>query len=129
MLTPKQNLPADQRQLLKYYANLSDQDRESLVAFAEFLATRTSGSEDDDTILHEPDAIPRPEQESVVAAIKRLSKSYYMLDKSALFTETSSLMTAHLVQGRSAPDVIDELELLFVSHYEKYLSERNSEVK
>ena len=122
MLAPKMNLPAEQRRLLKLYASLSAQDKESLIAFAEFLESRTTGSEE--PVLHEPKTIPRPEQESVVGAIKRLSESYFMLEKSELFTKTSSLMTAHLIQGRSAPDVIDELETLFVSHYEQYLSDK-----
>ena len=122
MLAPKQNLPADQRRLLKLYKSLSEQDRESLTAFAEFLARRGAEVEADEgesTPPAEPKQIPRPEDESVVGAIRRLSETYFMLDKSVLFTETSSLMSAHLLQGRKAPDVIDELEALFETHYRK----------
>jgi superfamily I DNA/RNA helicase len=119
------NLPAEQRQLLKLFAQLGEQDRESLVAFAEFLAGRSEerGREDLETDTPvEPNLIPRPETESVVAAIKRLSETYPMLDRSLLLTDTSSLMTAHLMKGREAPDVIDDLEELFARYYQDHLS-------
>jgi hypothetical protein len=44
--------------------------------------------------------MPRPSQESVVAAIKRLSKTYEMLDRGPMLNETSALMSAHVLQGR-----------------------------
>ena len=68
----------------------------------------------------EPERIPRPKEESVVGAIKRLSHSYFMLDRSAMLNDTSSLMGAHVLQGRPASEVIDELEALFARHYVKY---------
>ncbi|MET0116969.1 MAG: Crp/Fnr family transcriptional regulator [Sedimenticola sp.] len=118
MLAPKQNLPADQRKLLKLFSALDEQARESLVAFAEFLAQREQAVEETARTV-EPLAIPRPEEESVIAAIKRLSETYPMLDRSTLFHETSSLMTSHVMQGREATEVIDELELLFQGKYQQ----------
>ncbi len=123
MLPPKLNLPADQRKLLKHYSGLDDQGRESLLAFAEFLLQRQG----DDTGQPErnlpPKSIPRPVDESVVGAIKRLSESYFMLDKSLLFSDTSSLMTSHIMQGRPAEEVIDELEALFERIYQERLTD------
>jgi hypothetical protein len=60
-----------------------------------------------------------------VAAIKRLSDTYFMLDRSLLLDETSSLMTAHLMSGRSAVEVVDELEQLFQQKYQEYLGLKN----
>ncbi len=121
---PRKNLPADQRALLKYYAQLSEQDRASLMAFAEFLALRRPSENEDQAPEKmapvEPKQIPRPAQESVIGAIKRLSETYPMLDRSELLTETSSLMSAHIMQGREAAAVIDDLEALFASHYAKH---------
>jgi hypothetical protein len=122
------NLPAEQRRLLRLFAQLGEQDRESLIAFAEFLVGRGEEREQADAEVNassEPKSIPRPETESVVAAIKRLSETYHMLDRSLLLTDTSSLMTAHLMKGRGAPDVIDELEELFARHYQEHLSSNN----
>jgi hypothetical protein len=66
-----------------------------------------------------PRDIPRPHSETVVAAMRRLSQTFHMLDTSALLHEASDLMTAHLMQGRPAAEVIDELEAVFRRHYER----------
>ena len=42
-----------------------------------------------------------------------------MLDRSKMLNETSSLMTQHVLNGRAATEVIDELEIMFKRHYEK----------
>ena len=126
MLPRKQNLPADQRKLLRIFAGLDAQARSTLTAFAEFLAVRqTDAVAQEEQPPAEPMVIPRPDEETVIGAIKRLSQSYHMLDRSALLTETSSLMTAHIVHGRRAEQVIDELEILFSQHYQQLGSERD----
>ncbi len=125
MLLPTQNLSDEKRKLLKLYSALSEQDKLSLLAFGEFLLQRSASDaeqSEQQTELPEPKPIPRPEGESVVGAIKRLSESYHMLERSALLTETSSLMTAHVMHGRSAAEVIDELEALFKRHYEELVT-------
>ncbi len=122
MLQPIQNLTGDQRKLLKLFKNLDGKDQAVLITFAEFLNNREGSSDkecEQETSL-EPVLGERPEEETVVSAIKRLSASYHMLDTSVLLTETSSLMTAHLIHGRSASDVIDELEDLFSKEYQEF---------
>lgn len=97
-----------------------------LLEFAEFLLGRhgaTSGPEQGTTgsvvEIPAPVEIPRPTDETVVKAVKRLRATYPMLDARKLLNQTSDLMTQHLVQGREALEVIEELEILFRSHYEK----------
>lgn len=119
MLPPKLNLPGDQRKLLKLYKALGEQEKRSLLAFAAFLSQQEIDEALADAGIPEPQLMPRPDEESVVSAIKRLSASYHMLDRSTLLTETSSLMTAHIMHGRPAGDVIDELEVLFINYYEE----------
>ncbi len=120
MLPQKLNLPKDQRGLLRLYKALGAEDRQSLLAFAEFLLQRSADTVDLPLAKAEVKKIPRPPVESVVSAIKRLSASYPMLDRSKLLTETSSLMTAHIMHGRSATDVIDELETIFSGYYQEH---------
>jgi hypothetical protein len=43
-----------------------------------------------------------------------------MLERGDLLHEASSLMSAHVLQGRAAAQVIDELEDLFARHYAAY---------
>lgn len=103
----------DQR-LREILAQLPDERAAELLDFAEFLAARYPGQRE----IARPDIIPRPDQESVVKAIKRLSASYPMLDRAKMLNETSVLMTQHVIQGRDVVEVIDELEVLFRRHYE-----------
>ncbi|MCU7844211.1 MAG: Crp/Fnr family transcriptional regulator [Candidatus Thiodiazotropha sp. (ex Monitilora ramsayi)] len=123
---PKQkNLSESQRQLLDLFNGLDEQNRESLLAFAQFLATRDDEeTASQDHSVQEPKPIERPEQESVVKAIKRLSETYYMLEREQLLDQTSSLMMSHVMQGRDAVSVIDELEVIFSEHYQRYLEKR-----
>lgn len=120
MLPVQPNLPADQRQLLKLYQTLGESDRHALLSYAEFLQQRgRPATAEAGAALAEPKYLPRPEKESVVAAMRRLSESYYMIDRSQLLDQASSLMGAHMLQGHSAERVIDELESLFSEAYEK----------
>lgn len=126
MLDLANSLPPEQRRLLKLFGALSGSDREALLAFAEFLAARgrpqEASAEEEAQGASEPLSIPRPEEESVIAAIRRLSETYFMLDRGTMLNETSSLMAAHVMQGRSAREVIDELEDVFAAQYDRYLS-------
>ena len=109
-----------QRQLIKLFSSLDKPRQQQLLDFAEFLVEKFSESIDENSQVSEkPLEIPRPENESVIAAIKRLSKSYSMLNKDDMLHETSDLMSSHVLKGRPAEEVIDELEILFVTHYEK----------
>jgi hypothetical protein len=123
---PQKNLPVDQRRLLKLFSALSDQDKASLLAFAEFLATRTAAPEEPARAPERPCPASRPPGESVVAAMRRLSAGYPMLDKSVILHEAASLMAAHTLQGRPAIEVIDELEGLFERQYQRYLEAWNN---
>jgi hypothetical protein len=108
-----------EKKLLSHFARLPPVERETLLAFAEFLAARSGA----DRPIEAPEPIPRPGSESVIGAVKRLSATYPMLDKSKVLHETSGLVTQHLMQGRAAVDVIDELEVVFRRHYEKLTRE------
>ena len=106
-----------EKKLLACFTRLPAAEQETLLAFAEFLAGRVTV----DQSFTEPVTISRPDKESVIAAVKRLSATYPMLDKSKVLHETSHLMTQHLMQGRAAVEVIDELEIVFRRHYERMM--------
>jgi hypothetical protein len=110
-----------ERRLLRSFRALDSDARETLLAFAEFLQSRARPAEAFAAVL-EPVLEPRPQQESVVGAIQRLRRTYPMLDGGRMLNETSSLMAAHVLQGRAAAEVIDELEALFAARYDEYAS-------
>ncbi|MEW5770395.1 MAG: hypothetical protein AB1831_08525 [Pseudomonadota bacterium] len=113
-------MTADERRLLRAFRALPQARQQGLLDYAEFLLGRAPG--DTPALPVQPLAIPRPERESVVKAIKRLRETYPMIDRAKILHEASGLMTQHLVHGKSAPEVIDELELLFRRHYEAHVS-------
>lgn len=116
-----------QRKLLQLFSKLNEQRQQQLLDFAEFLVENKTSEPAEKKPISEPLDIPRPDQESVVAAIKRLSKTYSMLNKDEVLHQTSDLMMAHVIKGQSAESVIDELEVLFSSHYEKIVSAQSDQ--
>ena len=115
MASTEQNLTACLRQL-------SEADQLSLLAFAEFLLSRSSPgallASKEPVVIPEPEEIERPPGESVVAALKRLSKTYPMLDKTKTLA-ASYLVAANIMQGADPVEAIDQLESIFRSLHEK----------
>lgn len=105
-----------ERALLESFRRLHTTQQSSALDYMDFLATR--GGENPAVEFPPPLDIPRPQQESVVKAIKRLRHSYSMLDPAKLLHDTSNQMTRHLIHGVPASEVIDEMEILFRRHYE-----------
>jgi len=98
---------------------MNPEAQRSLLDFAAFLTTR---AEPEEVVPLTLQNIPRPDNESVVKAIKRLVATYPMLDRSEMLNETSALMTEHVMQGRDATEVIDDLETVFRTQYERSVS-------
>jgi len=118
-----------QKALLDILEQLSSADQSAVSSFAEFLLSRSPGfavSSQEVAVpvakqppeIPEPEHIPAPENERVVASIKRLSKTYHMLGKNKMLGVTSDLMTQHVLHGREASEVIAELERVFHEEYE-----------
>lgn len=120
MLIPEAK-KSPQKRLAEICSVLPEAERKTLLDFAEFLASRCESPQP--VSLH-PEPIPRPEEESVVAALKRLRLTYPMLDHSRMLHEASALMSQHMIQGREAVEVIDELEVLFRRDFERFVAEQ-----
>lgn len=104
---------SSEKRLLALLRRLPPEQLEHLLDYAEFLSQRHGLPEETPEPIH----TPRPREETVVQAIKRLCVSYPMIDRRVVFNETSILMTQHTMEGRAALEIIDELELLFSRHY------------
>ena len=100
---------------------LPESQAQALLDYAEFLLARYGAAPVAEPALRD---LPRPPNESVVAAIKRLRASYPMLDATKLLNETSVLMSEHVLRGRAAVEVIDALEQLFRRHFETRQADR-----
>lgn len=104
------------KQLIELYESLDKERQQSLSDFADFLLDKFG------PVLKEvpqPEDIARPEKETVVGAVKRLKQKYHMVESMSVFSAASALMTDHMVKGRDAVEVIDEMEALFFDEYNK----------
>ncbi len=115
-------MATSEQYLAALFRKLAAGDQVTLLAFAEFLAGRSSSSavavSSEPVTVPDPEPIERPAEESVVGGLKRLSKTYPMLDKSEMLSATSDMVATHIMQGTDAVEVIDKLEKVFRTHYE-----------
>ena len=106
------------KSLIEIFESLDMERQASLFDFAEFLQSKG------DLVVKEmpgPVLITRPDVETVVGAIKRLKETYPMIESMKVFSSASELMTDHMVKGRDAVEVIDEMEKIFEDFYSKML--------
>lgn len=114
------------KKLLGFYRSLPDEVAQQLLDYAEFLALRHNA---EIKAIPSPEDISRPDKESVVVAVKRLTATYPMLNKDKLLDKTANLVTQNMLQGRDSIEVIDELEIIFHQHYEILVNESKAESK
>ncbi|MGN7613013.1 hypothetical protein ACQZV8_13115 [Magnetococcales bacterium HHB-1] len=114
-----------EKELIKIWQNLSKEDRHSLVMFARFLNQQKEEEDDDTTMTLEeeitlagPVDIPAPDQENAVQALKRLKKTYPMVETDMSLLDEASRLVAKAVMGASHAAVILEMEKLFVDRYQ-----------
>ena len=110
----------DAKNLLNIFETLDAERQSSLLLYAEFLQSKGGLVTKE---VGDPEEIPRPESETVVGAIKRLKQTYPMVESMTVFSAASSLMTDHMVKGRDANEVIDEMEKLFDDYYRQLLQD------
>jgi hypothetical protein len=108
----------DAKALVELFNALDREGQQSLFDYAEFLQSRCGDASQE---IGEPLDIPRAENETVVGAIKRLKQTYPMIDSMNVFAVASNLMTEHMVSGRDADEVINEIEALFEQTYQRLL--------
>ena len=103
----------EEKTLLEIFERLAPAQQDMLISFAEFL---TANADEPSRLA---DAAAAPAGETVKLAIRRLLRTYPMLDRRALMAEAAQLMSRHALGGRSALEVIADLEGLFARHYKK----------
>jgi hypothetical protein len=130
MLVPKKSKSASRASRLEETADMAAQlPDEALVTLHEFAGFLADKYPPEAAAPAEIVPIPRPSKEGVIPAIKRLSKTYPMLDKKVLFEQTSVAMSAHVLNEVSSEESIDRLESVFRKEYEDYLAGLNAERK
>ncbi len=114
---------AAERRLLQAWRSLSEGGRASLLDYAEFLQQRQAVATTLPAVPQTPLDIPRPSEESVIKAVRRLNATYPMLESDhGLLNEVSAQMTRHIIHGEKAGCVIDQLELIFRQKYDAHFA-------
>ncbi|MCK5359651.1 MAG: DUF2281 domain-containing protein [Gammaproteobacteria bacterium] len=112
-----------EKSLLKSLRQLPEVQQQTLLDYAEFLTQRYAV--EDELVLQQPVDISRPAEESVVKAVRRLSKTYPMLESKEIFEKTSSFMMRNLMRGEGSETVIDEMEIFFSQSYKTYIDDKD----
>ncbi len=115
----------ERSRLLAAWQGLGEADRGTLVQFAEFLRSRQT--EAPEPVSQEPIMIPAPENESVVMALKRLKKSYPMIDADMGLLDAASRLLMEKVTGAPEAEIIAKMEALFAQRYQGWLAEKAQE--
>ena len=102
--------------LLKAFRQMTPTARSTLVDFADFLSQRYPVAVT--PVSEQSLQVPRPVEESVIAAIRRMAKTYPMLNSDNVFSAATTLMTRHVMGQQAAVEVIDELEVMFKARYD-----------
>ena len=114
---------SDQHELRAVIDVLTNAEVASLLDFARYLRDRRPVAP---APVPEIMDISRPEHESVINAIRRLTQTYPMLNRDTLFNEASGLMARHMMHGETSEDTIDRLEALFKSRYATWQTESSA---
>lgn len=112
------------QQLTDLYESMDDERKLSLCDFADFLYAKAEPVSKE---IPAPEDVSRPQEETVVGAVKRLKIKYHMIESMTVFSAASSLMTDHMVKGRDVVEVIDEMEKLFESAYDTLLQDNKQD--
>ena len=113
-----------ERRLLEQFHALPPAVQDGLLDYLDFLYRKYEDQRVREAARHVPFA--RPPEETVVGAMQRLRKTYPDLDVDSILHRASALMSEHVVGGRSAGDVIDDLEELFRRRHEQQRAGRDA---
>ncbi|MBF0435449.1 MAG: hypothetical protein HQL77_08770 [Magnetococcales bacterium] len=106
--------------LQKIEQQLNEANRETLLKFAQFLLQQEQTSTSPESPPREPLNIPSPANETVVQALKRLKKSYPMIEADIGLLDAASQFVMQKVLGHPDAELIRKMEKLFLDAYEKW---------
>ena len=120
----------DATRLVRIFDLLAPVQRQTLLAFAEFLLNRhrkpgearlsAANSNTTPGVLAQPVFEERPDTETVAAALSRLSRVYHMLDADTLVERASDeLLNREAIASLSPRALVDELERFFAEQYQR----------
>ncbi|MBF0262224.1 MAG: hypothetical protein HQL97_10380 [Magnetococcales bacterium] len=117
----------EKRALLDLWGEMDAGERQTLMRLGRFLVSERSRAGNDapvDACPEVPLDIPRPEVESAVAGLKRLKRTYPMIEADGAVLSEASRILMGKVTGSPDREIIDRLELFFDGCYQKWRTEQ-----
>ncbi len=111
----------NEKLFLNQFKQLNELQQQSVMDFTFFLLSQQNNHEQGK--IQVPQLIDKQADESVIAALKRLTATYPMINKNGVLDKATLLMSQHLLQGKEKIKVIGELESLFSEKYQQYCDE------
>ncbi|MBF0136557.1 MAG: hypothetical protein H7833_15945 [Magnetococcus sp. DMHC-1] len=116
------------RHLVSIWQHLAAPERKTLLQFAEFLLEKSrENMEPEPTLPVEPLDIPAPAGESAVKALKRLKKTYPMIETDFSLLEKASQILMEKVLGTPDKEVIEKMEDLFREQHQRWRAARQGQ--
>lgn len=109
--------------LLELFSKLDDADKSHLISYAQYLGS-TKREPVESGLNLKPKFERGPDNETVVSAVRRLRKIYFMLEPRTLLGEVGEIITRCSVESGAVPEAIIELEKIFSRHFDEYDSSR-----
>jgi hypothetical protein len=114
----------ERNRLLATWQKLTKEDQRAVRLFAEFLLQQNGTDTTAPEIPLEPVPIAKPAEESAVLAMKRLKKSYPMIEADFSLLESASQLLLKRMMGTPDAEVVAELEALFANRYQVWKAAR-----
>ncbi|MBF0096359.1 MAG: Crp/Fnr family transcriptional regulator [Magnetococcales bacterium] len=114
----------ERTRLLAAWQKLTEEDQRTVRLFAEFLLQQNGADTTTSKINLEPVPIAKPAEESAVLAMKRLKKSYPMIEADFSLLESASQLLLKRIMGTPDAEVVAELEALFANRYQVWRDTR-----
>ncbi|MEO5345697.1 MAG: hypothetical protein H7834_04885 [Magnetococcus sp. YQC-9] len=123
------NADQNKRELLDLWRGLAPEEQSTLLRFGRFLQSERAIQAppvEPVEVPVTPLAIARPEVESAVAGLKRLKRTYPMIEADEKLLSEASRILMGKVMGVPDCEVIDQLETFFAGCYQKWCADRLS---
>ncbi|MBF0628997.1 MAG: hypothetical protein HQL91_12340 [Magnetococcales bacterium] len=121
------NADQDKKEWLELWRQLAPEQRQTALRFARFLVHEQGAPSPAETtpVPVIPLDFPRPPVESAVAGLKRLKKTYPMIETDEKLLGEASRILMGKVLGTPDAKVIDQLETFFATCYQAWKAKQS----
>nr|CRH04488.1 conserved protein of unknown function [Candidatus Magnetococcus massalia] len=122
----------ESREVVALWKKLDGERQKMLLSYGEFLLSQqaegasetSSGAQQVAASPQQPLKLEKPENESAVLALKRLKRSYPMIEADMGLLDDASKLVMERVMGGQDAEIIPRMEALFAARYAAWLEQQ-----